>query len=326
MPYLQLGDMDALDTRRDIPFPEINFRIYKDIYYVEQWLKRILFGAMLFTYGSNWRGAIPPLLRNELDIRRERTNGRIHLGCENSSNIIWLLTLEELGQLLVTPALAPVIEKTIGIAQREIKQRINELREIRNLIMHNRAATATTYTRMLQITGEINRGIIQFRKEIYGWEKINEYFNTRESDGEVNYPNTKVIQEYIKTKAMPDGRQAIFFAKEYIYEIGSCGINERTPEDIYRFVDIAKIIEKYEDIESSVLAFRLSFWGAEYSIIWTRNLEIDTHFKILDKFFSLEPEIWTDRSYQKQSPKYACDPKIWFSGWWDDEGNLKLIK
>ena len=328
MRYLkQVGvEPGGLDFKRDIPFPEINLVIYNEIYYVEQWLRRILFFAMFFRYGPEWIRSIPPNIRTDLDKRRGYTNGKIHLDCENSSNSIWLTTLDELSQLITAQGLAPILDKLIRIPQDVLKQKINVLREVRNVIGHNRAATKNTWLLLGKAIETLNEGIRHFKNELYDGRNITEFFDTLDSTEESVYQESKAIFEYCASKPVPEKRRMILFGKEHFYELGSCLAEDPTLEDYRQNVNISRLLDEFEDLDARILAFRLSFKGLEFSVLWPKNVQNEIHFLIIDRFFKSQQNIWDGEQYGKQSPKYICDPKIWIYGPWDRDGHMPELK
>jgi hypothetical protein len=90
------GPKEAAAFWDELPIPTANLTIYREIYSVEQWMRRIAYAALLARFGPNWRGSLPEELTSSLKRRLRQLNGRVHLDCENSDNAIWLLTLDEL--------------------------------------------------------------------------------------------------------------------------------------------------------------------------------------------------------------------------------------
>jgi len=58
--------MDPIEFIEDIPFPSSNIIIYRHIYSLEQWLRRILLTALVAKYGVKWIDAIPSDTLSEL--------------------------------------------------------------------------------------------------------------------------------------------------------------------------------------------------------------------------------------------------------------------
>jgi hypothetical protein len=156
--------MGRVEFLEDLPFPESNLIIYRDIYYVEQWLRRILITALLAKHGQRWIDAIPPEILNDLKKRRGSLKGRILLDSENNSNVLWLSTFEERRKICLNPELWPFIKKITAFNETEFTEKLNFLREIRNIIGHNRAATEQTQKICESLVTYFRRGVYVFMK------------------------------------------------------------------------------------------------------------------------------------------------------------------
>lgn len=119
--------MDHIQFLFDIPYSETNSEIYRSIYRVEQWLRRIAYISMRICHGENWIDNIPAEIRKELRARAGNLKGRILLDCENSSNFLWLSQLEELRTLLTTDPQWSFIKKLTGFAEKEFTEKIKFL-------------------------------------------------------------------------------------------------------------------------------------------------------------------------------------------------------
>ena len=156
--------MNTMEFLKDIPYSESNSEIYKNIYRVEQWLRRIAYTSLRISYSMNdWINSIPSEMLNELKRRRGSLRGRILLDCENNQNIIWLSTIEELNRLMTMDSLWLTIRNLTGFTKGEFKEKINLLREIRNIVNHNRATTYETLSICNGILRYFDKGINKFK-------------------------------------------------------------------------------------------------------------------------------------------------------------------
>lgn len=321
MPRYQRFDGDelgGLSWANDIPFPEINLLIYNEIYYVEQWLRRILYSALLFTHGQGWMDEIPIQLKTELNKRRGNVKGKIMLDCENSSNGIWLLTLEELNQLITHESLWPVLKGFISLSRTELREKIDLLREIRNLIGHNRATTKNTWLILSGVLEVLNAGIKQFKSELDSEKRLVATLETKER---LIDQRSKAIFEYCETKKVRCEREVRIFETDYFYRLFSSPIDEQSKAN-RQHVNVSRLLENFKDLETGILSFGLFFFGGFIDLNWPKNIAHETHFQIIDRFYEALPELWFDIDYSEQSPKYICDPKIWIYGsgkeFWDN--------
>jgi hypothetical protein len=117
-------------------------------------------------YGSGWQQAIPGELAGDLKHRLRHLSGRVHLDCENSDNVIWLLTLEELGDVLLAERLWPMVRSLSRLPKRVFESRLVELREIRNVVGHNRAVSPNTALLTAGIAVALASGIEHFKTQL----------------------------------------------------------------------------------------------------------------------------------------------------------------
>jgi hypothetical protein len=86
-------------------------------------------------------------------------------GCRVQRHVVWLLTLEELRRLLLSDFLWPSVKQLTGLQKADVASRVEELREIRNVIGHNRATTGQTARIFEGIEGYLGSGVERFRQE-----------------------------------------------------------------------------------------------------------------------------------------------------------------
>jgi hypothetical protein len=289
----------------DLPFPETNIDIYRDIYYAEQWLRRILLAALYANYGEKWIESVPSEILNELKKRRGSLRGRTFLDCENNSNVIWLSTFDELNKLFIGQELWPTIKYFTKFARAEFTEKVQFLREIRNIIGHNRATTEQTLNICHSLVNFFREGIDNFRIKIFKNEE--EFEQDLELRDGVEF-STLNMQLYDQVN--PEGSQIFLWESVYFREIFTLPVPTRQ----HSLVDIAEICDAFKELEPSVLAICINMSGDEYGIIWPKCMPVEYQSKIISKFLSSEPCVWTSKDYQSQTPKYLCDPKIWFYG------------
>ena len=101
----------------DLPVPEVNLTLYKRVYVLEQWARRVLLAALMARYGMAWQGALPTDISKRLKPRLQQLSNRVAFDTENSSNAIWAMTLDELRALLVYEKLWPMVKRLTGFTR-----------------------------------------------------------------------------------------------------------------------------------------------------------------------------------------------------------------
>jgi hypothetical protein len=199
----------------DLPFPEANIAIYRDIYYVEQWLRRILIAAFYTKHGEKWLDFLPSEILNELKKRRGSLRGRTLLDCENNSNVIWLSTFDELNKLFISSEIWPIIKDLTEFARSEFTEKINALREIRNIIGHNRATTEQTQSICESLVNFFRGGIDSFRIKTFYSPDAERDLALRESN------EFKRLDNYLYDQTHPEGTQIFLWESAYFRDICS---------------------------------------------------------------------------------------------------------
>lgn len=299
--------MERIEFLEGLPFPEANLIVYREIYYVEQWLRRILITALLAKHGEKWLDSIPSEILSELKKRRGSLKGRIIFDSENNSNVLWLSTFEELRKICLNLELWPFIKKITAFNQTEFTEKLNFLREIRNIIGHNRAATEQTQKICESLVSYFRRGVGVFRHYM---GLIEGKDSEERIEKELSYQDTEEFRDldgYLYEQNHPDGSQIFLWENEHFRNIFTLPVQRE-----YSWVDIAGILEEFRELEPYILAISINFTGDEYSVIWPKSISTESQYDIIRTFTASEPKHWTDIPFKDQSPRFLGDPKIWF--------------
>jgi hypothetical protein len=274
--------------------PAGNLRLYRRIYVLEQWLRRILMAALMSRYGTQWRSAIPTEVSKLLRSRREQLRTRTILDVESSDNVIWLLTLDELRRLLVSSDLWPSVKELIGLQKADLDARIEEMREIRNVVGHNRATTIRTGQIFDGIDDYLWRGIDHFREQTL-YRAPNFVVAEDASD-----PLASAVQ------ALWDGkrRQVALASTEKFHSVTFL------PVAPFTLISVPDLLEAFHHARHTILAFYVNDRANEFAVIWPRGALLDEHRSVISGFESFCH--FTETPYAEQDPKYICDPRIWF--------------
>lgn len=154
-----------LDLEFDGEFlvPRINQQAYRDIYTLEGWLRRLCLASWMRAYGGLWRQHLEPKLRRDLERLAEKSRQRLHLDAETSGDLIWQSDLGQLLCMLNAPQIADDIGHLAGQDQQAIARDFDEIREIRNVLAHNRALSPQTYALLRSSTVRLQGVVDHFR-------------------------------------------------------------------------------------------------------------------------------------------------------------------
>jgi hypothetical protein len=281
---------------REVPLPPANLVLYERIYRLEQWLRRISLAALMLRYGTRWRDGIPTDISKVLKARRDSLRGRVHLNVENVDNVVWLLTLEELRRMLTSDFLHSSVRALTKFHRLELASRLEQLREIRNVVGHNRAATPETVRILENLETYLFRGIDRFRRELLYDANRDLFTSTDESD--------VASRELGAREHLASWHQIILGVGRGFYDLVSL---PRPSED---YVDLGHLLEAFNDIAHTILALFVNDAHNEFSVVWPRDASELEHAAIIERMLTFDE--FTNEPYEQQDWKFVCDPRIWF--------------
>lgn len=284
----------AISFEDELPLPEINLLLYRRIYVLEQWLRRIALAALTARYGPRWNDALPTEMGKNLKSRIASLKNRVAFNTEDSDNAIWALTLDELKSLLTYDKIWPVVRELTEFDRQDLRARLEELREIRNVIGHNRAATDYTGKIFEAIDESISDGVNRFRDRLLYDFSGSQQRGTDSDD---------VVNQFYRS-ASPLGQRQIA-TDEYFYYIYVLVPSAGNP------VGLADLLEHFDAVRRVVLSFLINRQRlGEYTLVWPRSGTTDDHSSVLERFEVFQPV--SGEAYSAQNPKYVCHPKVWF--------------
>lgn len=289
--------------REELPVPITNIAIYEHVYVLEQWLRRIAYASLMAKHGPDWKGALPAELSSDLKRRLNQLRGRVHLHAENSDNAIWLLTLDELRELLVAPSVWPMVKELTQIPKHALEYKVDELREVRNIVGHSRATTHETAVIVEAIATTLRSGIDNFKQHlIYG---AHDTIHLDGFDGDVGIVPALYAE-------LVDGNdwstfQPMLSSSAYFYSLSRLPV---TPFDV--FLRVKAFLREMTSVEHVLLAVLVNKSGDEFTVCWPKKAAATDHERLVRFFFSSDRDTWTETEYDRQSASAVCDPRIWF--------------
>jgi hypothetical protein len=276
-----------------LPIPDVNVALYRRIYVLEQWLRRIALAGLMARYGSRWNDSISNDMMRNVKPRLENLKNRVAFNTENSDNLVWCLTLEELGRLLLSDQTWVAIKALTGFHRDELRERVNDLREIRNVIGHNRAATQYTMDVFAAIERNLDQGIAPFRDRM-----LYDLGGAQVSPSVAD----QVVDLFFRDRSAL-GRDQIT-QDEYFYYAHMI-------ENAARPLDLGALLERFEGSRRAVLAFLVNREElGEFAVVWPKSAAGNEHEAIIDLLGGHPLPSGAD--YAAQSPRYTCHPKVWF--------------
>jgi hypothetical protein len=173
---------------------------------------------------------------------------------------------------------------------------LGEIREIRNLIAHNRALSQRTHT--------ILAGLLVSLEDVVGTFKQRVLYGPSEILGDDGWLGTHletllIGNDWSKFQAFVARRGSFI---EYASLPGR-------PFD--RFPDARLLLNAFGSHLDKIVAFCLNKSADEFIVVTPRALADEDHYAICDAF-AKNPAVWTKTPFESQSARFICSPKIWF--------------
>jgi hypothetical protein len=298
------AEKDAISFWDELPIPDANLLVYKEIYAVEQWLRRVVYAALMARHGSHWMGTLDARLASELKKRLNQLEGRVHLDCENSDNAIWLLTLSELQGLLLADSNWAAVKQLLRLPRRVVQVKLSEVREIRNVIGHNRAVGGGVELYARAAISVLRTGIENFKRQL-----LYDVHSTIHIGDPDEYEVTELPGRFARRTANNDWStfQPMLSESEYFFGL------TRLPVDPFNtFLGVRQFLDAVAPIRHEVLSVLVNKLGDEFTLVWPKNASDAVHDRVLDFFFENHDASWVELPYERQSASAVCDPAIWF--------------
>lgn len=197
----------------------------------------------------------------------------------------------------------------------EFDESIDVLREIRNIIGHNRATTEKTKEICEVYAKYLRKGVTIFKERLglfAGYpryeDETKKIFIEQEKYQETE--SFKELQEYLVNE-YGEGPEIQLLELEYFRVIGYTSYSY--PEE-NQWIDIFEALKTYKALESSILAISLFLGGNNYGVLWPKSISLELQCEIIRIFVSTQSNLWTEISYENQSPRFLGNPRIWFYG------------
>lgn len=301
---------DKVIFKDEIPVSLYNPTVYDKTFIIETWFRRIVFVALMIKYGNQWTAFLPDKDKKGYYKNLDRSEENPILACSESNNMLWFTTISYLTDIISNKAVKDIIFDMTKVTPAKITNDIDKLKDIRNIVAHNRIITIET----LQSFNIVYKSMINVIENFKSWFLYQRDYRIYFEDEEFE---DKAI--YYFNKQMRDNDwsyfQAFIAVKNNFYSITQLpckfppGYNNN---DVY--LDIKVLLEKYSPVHNSVMGFFINKTGDEYSVQWPKHVSIDKdiQLEIIDIFHRNKYEIWTSTKYAQQDEKYVCNPLIWF--------------
>ena len=281
-----------LEFKEEMLIPKINGQIYYWIYEIENWLRRICLTIYQTQYGVNWANELPI----STSTQEKNDYMAMSFGVTSSDNVIWLTTLSQINILLMKQDLSDRVELFTGFKPLSLKEKIDDLRGIRNFLAHNQAFSKKTET--------ICKGVIEYLRTAIDTFKTRVFYDKTQTIMDIN---DRIVLSFENKMKDVDFKKFQYFieSNDNIYGVVCLPLGDRC------FVSGLKLIESYKPMIDYILAFLVNKECEEYSVLISKQIDPQVIDNIID-IFKKSRSFITGKKYEDQNPTFICHPKIWF--------------
>jgi hypothetical protein len=278
--------------------PTMNGQVYYQIYELENWLRRICLTAYMQVFGEDWLNQIPENIKKSTTSVTRNNLNLSYIGGDNDDNVIWTATQGQLIMLFQFEEIKDVMESLINMKRDTFVQKISELKQIRNFLAHNRALSETTSIIVAGIIESLKLAISNFKSKImYSSRDI--IFDPKDDKISVYFENKMKDNDWSKF-------QAFIESDDYLYGLICLPVSHT--DGLY--ISGYKLLDAYKNFTKVILAFQINKEANEYMILVSKKTDEKKIEDIIDIFVS-RPQVWTNKQYIYQNPKYICNPQVW---------------
>jgi hypothetical protein len=281
-----ISDSD-LEFDGELLVPRINLAAYRQIYALEGWFRRICLTAWMGRYGEFWSQQLDAGLRNTLESRVQRSRQRLYLGAESASDLIWQATQAELTRMLLAQPVTTLIRSLTGADPEFLKVKLDEIREIRNLLAHNRALSQRTHVILSGLLASLEDAVDTFKANLLYGE-----------------PDAGTFDGLIPSKRKPF--QGFIAQRGDFMEFVCLPV-----QPFGKWPDARLLLRSFRKHLDGIVAFCLNKCGDEFIVLSPLALTDESREALYDTFVENQ-SVWTETSFEDQQPQFVCSPKIWF--------------
>ena len=239
---------------------------------------------------------------------------RTFLEPENSDNLIWALTVDQLRLVLIDEELTPFVFDLTAMSRRDLQQELTKFRDIRNIVAHQRATTRVTFDNFVVVAERLNLAIRHFKRDFlypaYSDQAEPVYVTGEGDDDEPMHSVPGGMGEFFAASGLARGRQFI------VSDVGRFFDYQALPVDpdmaTGGFVDVASLLDEFHDVRKAILCIRVPHRISQggLSVSWPKDVSEQELTVIRDACLSVRAT--SQVPYTEQDPKHICDPMIWF--------------
>ena len=280
----------------ELLLPRRNAEAYQRIYEAETWLRRICLTAYMVAFGRTWDAEIPGPVRARLVRRVDQNRRRRYLGGEDSDDLIWLSTQGELSQLPNFEGVGPEVQDVCGVEPAHITTQLEIMREIRNVLAHNRALGDRAHRILDGAVAALEYPLHEFKMRFL-------YTTTFSIQMAANTLGGR-LDELVAARRRP--MQAFMASGHGCIELVSLPV-----APFGRYPDARALIRSFAGVLDAIIAFGINKTADEYHVLMPSCLTPEDQDVIVSMFAS-DQDVWTREPFEEQAIGFACHPKVWY--------------
>ena len=256
-----------------------------------------------------------------------------YLGILIPDDALGLTTFDELRLILVSDSVYPTVRRLTSLDRSVLNSKLDEIREIRNAIGHNRHISPKTCRILDAAVLCLEEGIDHIRNTIgAGPESRGRYGESADSE---RVSQLEFIAARFPLETLSSDRISFRCDREFYYlglvprhlvmtpEHETSGITSGSDDNegstlgevsaLGEWIDLEELCGRLAEVRRSLIAIVVTFRGTSFELIWSRKAGNDAHEAILNAFVRSVENVWGDLELSEQSQALFFDEKIWLS-------------
>jgi hypothetical protein len=193
-----------------------------------------------------------------------------------------------------------MVRQLTNLPQGILESKISEIREIRNVVGHNRAAGARTVLITEAAAASLRVGIDHFKRELLYDDDSKIHLGDVEEEPAEGAP---AMYASMEASGKWNYFQSMLSESEFFFAL------TRLPfEPFGTYLAVKQFLERFQLLAHDALAVLVNETGDEFTLVWPKDSSDEVHYRVLKFFFDHHDYAWTETPYELQSPSAICNP------------------
>jgi len=288
---------------KEMPVSAYNERIFDHTFVIEQWFKRVVATAIKLKYGSAWKDFFKG---KDIGTFAKEINGpgEDHIaGCDRN-NSIWSASVTDFARCIKNEEIRNIVEEFTGSDTGVIVENLILMKEFRKIIADQMKDTAEIYEKFEECCNVLDAEIDKFRYNILYQRYMYNGISC------MNVGSIHPLSKYF-CSIKSGGNESTTFIEEserWFMQIVRLPVH-------YLYIDIELLVKAFDEFSDEIIGILVNKNLDEFDILIPKEdakLNLQRYESLVDRFFTANSNILTNKPYEFQNARYVCNPMIWF--------------